>query len=242
MRICADPHVHTIASGHAHSTVLENAAAAIALGHSFVFLTDHAPSIPGAPGELYFHSLCKVLPESCAGLPLVRGCEVNLLNDQGELDLKDETLDRLEWVICSMHAPCIPPRDPDYHTRAWLKAAQNPRIDVIGHLGDQRFFCDYERAVRAFAENGKVVEINSHSFVVRPGSRENCPEIARLCAKYRVPVVVSSDAHFAERVGAFDHALRMLEEIRFPEELVLNADPGRFASFLSKRTGREFPL
>ena len=53
--------------------------------------------------------------------------------------------------------------------------------------------------------------------------------------KYGVPVVVSSDAHFAGCVGDFDEAVRMLEEIRFPEELVLNADSERFSAFAATK-------
>ena len=53
--------------------------------------------------------------------------------------------------------------------------------------------------------------------------------------KYGVPVVVSSDAHFAGCVGSFSHALAMLESIHFPEELILNADEERFAQVLRRK-------
>ena len=57
MNIIADTHTHTIASGHAHSTVMENAAEAARMGHKFLVIADHAPQIPGAPTELYFRSM-----------------------------------------------------------------------------------------------------------------------------------------------------------------------------------------
>ena len=74
-------------------------------------------------------------------------------------------------------------------------------------------------------------------FTVRPGAHYNCREIARCCAKYQVPVVVSSDAHFCMDVGNVAASVAMLEEIGFPEELVLNADYDRFLEVVRKKTG-----
>jgi putative hydrolase len=242
MNIIADTHTHTIASGHAHSTVMENAAEAARMGHKFLVIADHAPQIPGAPTELYFRSMRNVLPESALGVYLLRGCEVNILDENGALDLPPDVLDRLDVVIASMHTLTFPPADEVTHTRAWLAVAKNPSVDIIGHAGDGRYPFDHEAAIRAFKENGKVVEINAHSFKVRKGSHENCRTIARLLKKYEVPVVVSTDAHFATFVGKMDAALELLRDVDFPEELVLNADARRFADWLFQKTGRTFDV
>jgi putative hydrolase len=240
MRIIADTHTHTIASGHAHSTLLENAAEAARLGHRFLVSSDHAPGIPGAPTKLYFRSMRNMLPESALGVYLIRGCEVNILDDAGALDLPQDILDRLDLVIASMHTLTFKPADSETHTRAWLSIAANPQVDIIGHAGDGRYFFDHEPVIRAFAEHGKVVEINAHSFRVREGSYENCRAIARLMKKYDVPAVVSSDAHFAHFVGKVDAALAVLRDVDFPEELVLNADTARFARWVEQKSGRTF--
>ncbi len=242
MNIICDTHTHTIASGHAHSTVLENAAEAARMGHRFLVISDHAPKIPGAPTELYFRSMKHVLPESALGVYLLCGCEVNVLDETGALDLPSEILDELDVVIASMHTPTFPPKDAEAHTRAWLAVAENPSVDIIGHAGDGRFAFDHERVIPAFKANGKVVEINDHSFKVRKGSYENCRAIARLLKKYEVPVVVSTDAHFAPFVGKAEASLEALRDVDFPEELVLNADARRFADWLSKKGGRVFDL
>lgn len=242
MNIICDTHTHTIASGHAHSTVLENAAEAARMGHKFLVISDHAPKIPGAPTELYFRSMRNVLPESALGIYLIRGCEVNVLDGDGSLDLPGDTLDRLDLVIASMHTLTFPPADVETHTRAWLAVAKNPSVDIIGHAGDARFAFDHERVIPAFKEYGKVVEINAHSFKVRQGSYENCRAIARLLKKYEVPVVVSTDAHFAPLIGKAEASLEALRDVDFPEELVLNADAARFANWVSAKSGRTFDL
>ena len=73
------------------------------------------------------------------------------------------------------------------------------------------------------------------SFAIRKGSRENCTEIARLCKKYQVPIVVDSDSHIEYTVGCVDNALEMLEEIGFPEELVVNSSRERLDEYFRGR-------
>lgn len=50
MRFEADTHSHTLASGHAYSTIKEMAAAAEAKGLKALALTEHAPKMPGTCG------------------------------------------------------------------------------------------------------------------------------------------------------------------------------------------------
>lgn len=238
MKIIADTHTHTIACQHAYSTLLENVAWAKKIGLPIIASTEHAPSIPGAPHEWYIRNQ-KAYPEVIDGVVVLKGVEANIMDFDGSLDVEPKHLQKLDWVIASLHPACVDPGTAEDHTRAYLAVAANPDVDVIGHCGDQRFPFDYEAGVRAFGENGKIVEINNHSFLSRPGSEENCREIALLCKKYRVPVVVNSDAHFAMEIGAFPHALAMLEAIDFPEDLVLNADYDRFMDLARKKSGRK---
>ena len=111
--------------------------------------------------------------------------------------------------------------------------AKDPRVRVIGHCGMQSFRFDYEKVIPEFGRYGKLVEINNNSFRVRKSAVANCREIAKLCKKFEVPVIVNSDAHFCTQVGKAEQALRMLEEIGFPEELVVNSSWERFEAYLS---------
>ena len=80
------------------------------------------------------------------------------------------------------------------------------------------------------------MEINSHSFEVRASYIPNCQEIARLCMKYRVPVIVNSDAHFSASVLDCSAGLQMLEDMGFPEKLVVNSSVERFSEYLRAHT------
>lgn len=237
MKIVADTHTHTLASGHTYSTVLENIRAAQEAGLSFLCVTEHGPAMYDGPKQSFFSSL-HTIPDVVEGVIVLKGAEVNVTGYNGELDLPEPLLSRLDWVIASCHGPVCPPATVREHTRGWIKIAENPNVDVIGHCGDGRYPFELEAVIRSFKEHGKIVEINAHSFQVRPGSAFNCRQIARCCAKYDVPVVVSSDAHFCLNVGEVGEAVEMLEEIGFPERLILNADYERFLEEARRRTGR----
>jgi putative hydrolase len=160
------------------------------------------------------------------------------MDEEGTLDIDDHILAGLEWVIASMHTPCIKPSTKENHTKAWLNIAKNPHVDVIGHCGDGRYDFDHETVIKAFKEYGKIVEIDNGSFGSRPHTESNCAEIARWCKRLEVPIVVDSDAHFAANIGVFDKAIKILTEIDFPERLIINTDVERFEQIVAqKRAG-----
>ena len=237
LQIIADTHTHSLAVDHAYSTVRENSVAAAEKGLQFLAVTEHGPALSGAPTRMHFSNL-RTLPRRLSGVVLLKGAEVNILDYDGTLDLEDPLLEKLEWVIASMHIFTLQPGTAAEHTRAWMRIANNPLVDVIGHCGDGRYPFDHKSVIREFAATGKIVEINNHSFGGRPGSAENCREIALLCAEYGVPVVTSSDAHFFTQIGEFGASMKLLEEIGFPPELVLNADYDRFLEVARRTSGK----
>ena len=119
-----------------------------------------------------------------------------------------------------MHGPCFAPATEQEHTRAWMKVAENPHVDVIGHCGRGNYPFDHEKVIRAFKEYGKIVEINN-ATLQKSANHAACADIARVCKRLEVPVVVNSDAHFAARIGVFDQAVALLEEVDFPKKLII---------------------
>lgn len=235
MNFAADLHMHTIASTHAYSTLEEMAAAARRRGLRAIAITDHGVTMPGAPGKWYFHNL-KVVPHVLDGLLLLRGQETNVIDYDGHVDLEENCKGDLDWVVASIHDGCMPQDEsptPEKVTHLWEAVCKNPLVHVIGHCGSPRFAFDYERVIPQFGAAGKLVELNEGTFHSRPKSVSNCRTILALCKAYRVPVVVDSDAHFSSLVGVFPNAEKLLEELDFPEELVVNADFERLKTYLS---------
>ncbi len=236
--VVADMHCHTVASNHAFSTVLENVLYAKKNGLKLIAITDHGPQLPDAPHEYYFFNL-RVLPRQIEGVYILKGIESNVLDYNGNVDVPQDYVEKLEWVIASMHTPVLLSGTEADHTSAWLGVCKNKYVDVIGHSGTQMFKCDYERVVQEFKVTNKIVEINSNSFEIREGAKVNCKQIAKLCKKYEVPVIVNSDTHFAFNIGKVDAALKMLSEIEFPEKLIINSDFDKLVDSIKRIRGRD---
>lgn len=237
MHLIADTHTHTVASTHAYSTLSELVRAAAERGLYALAVTDHGGAMPGAPGPWYFQNL-KILPRRMEGVLVLRGEETNVIDFDGNTDLAEEDAPSLDWIVASIHDVTMTDKNPTVEktTNAWLKIARDPRVNVIGHSGFQEFRYDYEAVLPVFAENGKLVELNESTFTGRRQSVANCTAIMKLCKKLGVPVVVNSDAHFSALVGRFPQSLRLLDEIGFPEELVVNSSAERFRAYLRRYT------
>lgn len=239
MQIVADLHTHTNVSTHAYSSLEEMVRGAKRAGLSAIAITNHAPAMKDGAHQWHFANL-DIVPRVIDGVIVLRGAELNILPPNGGVDpIEHRYLRHLDYAVASFHDDCFPPATIDVHTRALENILANPYVTTMGHLGTESFAFDQERIISRCNEYGKIVEINNNSLAIRKGSRENCLAIAKLCKKYEVPVVVTSDAHISYMVGKVGDALRLLEEAAFPEELVLNADLKRLADYFKKIRGIE---
>ena len=224
LKITADLHCHTIASGHAYSTAEEVIRAAAAAELEAVAITDHGPNLQKLLPEWYFSNM-RVFPKKAHGVEIFRGIEANIIDDAGTLDAGPDMLKNLNFVIASCHMPTISGPDAGYFTAACVGAMRNPIVNVMGHPDDGRMPVNYPELVRAAAETNTLLELNNHSLsplAPRLNAPENLREMLRHCRKQGVPVVVSSDAHISFSVGSFGHSLALIKEMEFPKELVAN--------------------
>ena len=234
MQIVADLHTHTIASTHAYSTVSEMARGAKARGLIAIAITDHGPDMTDGPHEWHFSNL-DILPRQIDGVTVIRGIEFNI-RPGGVLDqISEKSLRPVEFALASFHENCFAPSTKAMHTEALEAGLYDPRVNALGHPGNAHYDFDQEYIISRCNEFGKLVEINSNSFAIRQGSKENCTAIARLCKQYEVPIVVNSDSHIENRVGYVDNAMAMLEEIGFPEELIVNSSRERLDTYFRSR-------
>lgn len=234
MKIVVDTHTHTISSGHAYSTVQELAREAKDKGIQMFAVTDHGPAMEGAPRYVHFWNL-KAIPEKLYGVRVIKGVEANIIDYGGKLDLPDEVLSRLNFVIASLHDICILPGTVEENTSAFISVLKNPYVDAIGHPGNPKFQVDIDRVVKAAKEYDKLIEINNHSFYVRSGCEANCMHFARKCKEYGVRIVCGSDAHISFDIGKFENVYKLLEEAGVPEELVLNTGADKIEEYLRQK-------
>ena len=242
MKTLIDVHTHTIASGHAYSTVQEMAQAAASKGIQILGITEHAPSLPGTCTPIYFRNL-HVVPREMYGVKLLMGAELNILDTKGSLDLDEHYYrDYLDLRIAGIHQLCYESGTPEENTQGMIEVIRNPWVQIISHPGDGTAELLFEPIVRAAKEAQTLLEINSSSLIPsrhKAQARPNTLEILRLCKELRVPIILGSDAHISFSVGDYRYALPLLEETHFPEELVVNDKPDFFLDYIAK-THRTF--
>lgn len=234
MKILVDLHTHTVSSGHAYSTITENAQAAAKRGITMIAMTDHGPAMPGGPHEYHFGNQ-RVIPDYLHGVRILKGIEANIIDAAGTLDLPVERLKRLDIVLAGLHTRCAPNGGRAANTAMLIAAMQNPLLDVIVHPGNPEYPLDVAAVVEAARNFDVALEINNSSLKQsRCGSRPGCLELARAAYQAGAKLVVGTDSHFADAVGDFDATLELLEEAGVPVDYILNTMPERVLAHLER--------
>ena len=236
MKYLSDLHTHSIVSGHAYTTLLENINYCAEKGIKVLGTSEHAPSMPGAPHYWYFGNL-KVVPRVINGVTILKGCEANILDIEGSLDMSDEASKNLDYMIASFHEPVFKPRSREENTLAILNVMDKyDKVEILGHLGNPNYQLNYETIIKKAKEKDIMIEINNSSLLgsSRIGSDVNCKKVALLCKEIGTKVILTSDAHINTCIGVFNKGIELLNEIQMPEELVMN-DPEKLIAHLKSK-------
>ncbi len=236
MNVALDVHTHTVASGHAYSTLQEMVKSAKEKGLQILGITDHGPSIRGACNPVYFNNF-HVIPRNIEGVKILMGCEINILNANGSLDLPDKTIDKLDIRIAGIHQSCFTSGTIVENTQGIINVIKNPKIDIISHPADGSAELLLEPIVQAAKENRILLEINNSSLNPNRGKAhawDKNRELVRLCKKYELMVIMGSDAHISFDVANYNYVYQLLEEENFPMSLVVNDKPDLFLKHLQR--------
>ena len=236
MKYLSDLHTHSIVSGHAYTTLLENINYCAEKGIKVLGTSEHAPSMPGAPHYWYFGNL-KVVPRVINGVTILKGCEANILDIEGSLDMSDEASKNLDYMIASFHEPVFKSRSREENTLAILNVMDKyDKVEILGHLGNPNYQLNYETIIKKAKEKDIMIEINNSSLLgsSRIGSDVNCKKVALLCKEIGTKVILTSDAHINTCIGVFNKGIELLNEIQMPEELVMN-DPEKLIAHLKSK-------
>lgn len=235
MKTVADLHVHTIASGHAYSTIMENARVAHEKGLQLIAITDHGPAMPGvAP---YYFANMRILPSFIHGVRVLRGVEANIIDADGNLDMEDNLLERLDIVLGGFHRDCLESGSEEDNTRTLIKTMASGRVDIIVHPGNPAFPIDARQAAHAAKEFNVLLEFNNSSLggAVRRGSHGNCLALATAIAEVGGTVALGSDAHYCASVGELGEAVLLAKEVGLRAEQVINTSLAAIDKFLCSR-------
>lgn len=237
MDIKTDLHTHTLVSQHAYSTVIENVKYAAENGVEAIAVTDHAPGTPDGAHDWHFGCLTDFIPETVYGVRVFKGAELTFQNTNGDIDLPESILKKLDIVIASIHSVAFNTKTSDEYTTVLLRAIENPYIDIMGHIDRVKSGADYDLVAKEAAKHNKIIELNEHSFNNDSGA-ENAAralELMTACKKYGTMISVDSDAHFCTLIGNYPHAKELLEKISFDEKNIVNRSLDSVNKYLSSR-------
>ena len=245
MKLVLDVHNHTIASGHAYSTIQEYADEAQKAGLSLIAITDHAPAMPNSAGEFYFLNF-RIIPREIKGVKIMMGVELNIMDKSGRVDLNEQFFKDYSPNIASFHYPCYKFSKDDMTeeerseeiTAAIMNIMDNPLIHILGHPGDPKYPFDIEKVVKKSLETGTLLEINNANLITdnsnfsRQGADAAMLKILKICKKTGCPIVLGSDAHFSSLTGKFEQSVELLKKAKFPYKLVANRSVDYFLGLL----------
>ena len=212
-------HCHSTWSADGKATIEEMARAAAARGYEFLCLTDHSHYLREGRIEQQWAEIDQVNGR-LESFTVLRGVEANI-NAKGVVDVPDEILAQLDWVVASLHTSLD--RDP---TERLLAAIDNPNVDCIGHLTGRRISrrpgadLDIARVMERAAETGTALEING-----QPDRLDMRDVQARLAGEAGVAIPVTTDAHSTESLAYAELGIGQARRAWLTKEQVLNTRP-----------------
>ncbi len=231
-------HVHT-AYSDGKETIEEMAASAQKLGFEYLGIADHSRSAAYA-GGLGAEAVKKqrkevdALNRSLGGFTIFHGIESDILTD-GALDYPEEVLDIFDFVIASVHSNFG--LSEAQMTGRIIKAMENPYTTMLGHptgrllLAREPYRLDMHAVIGAAADNGTVIELNSH-----PHRLDIDWRILRNAKEKSVKIAVNPDSHDADGLTDYRYGVGIARKGWLCREDVINTMNAReMAAYLLKR-------
>jgi len=192
-----DLHAHTDWSD-GHASIEEMAAKAAEMGLEYIAVTDHTRALGIAGGldeERLMEQMGEVrrVDEARPEIRVLAGTECDILGD-GRLDIPDEVLAELDWVVAAVHSG-FKMNERAMTTRV-VEAIRNEHVDAIAHptgrLIQRRspYALDLDTVFEAAAEHGVMMEINCY-----PERLDLSDVNSRRAKEAGVKMTLGTDAH-----------------------------------------------
>ena len=199
--IIGDLHAHTKDSDGMNS-LEEMAYAAEKRGLRYIALTNHSKSLPVAHGldEKRFSELNKKIDafNEKSSIKILKGVELEILKD-GSLDLKNESLKELDFVIGAMHQNLN--MSGKELTARLIKAINSGMINTVAHPTDriigqrEGLKLDFDRVMEACKKNDVLLEIDGYP------ERSDLPfDLVKKAKAYSIKFSLGSDSHRTEHL------------------------------------------
>ena len=225
--IRGDLHVHSSWSD-GKATVVEMAAAARDRGYEYLAICDHTRNVRVVPG-LDADDVRRQADEIAAAndelapFRVLRGIECDILPD-GSLDLPDDVLAELDWVMASVHAGQRAPREEltartvEAMRHPAVRGLSHPKGRIINHRPENAL--DLDVVFEVALEEGVALEVNG-----LPDRLDLRDEHVRRAIEAGVPILASTDAHSVRGLGNMQLAVGTARRGWGQAEHILNTRP-----------------
>jgi len=231
--IKGDLHCHSDWDGGENS-IEEMAEAAKGMGHEYIGISDHTKFLKIENGlderkleqrnrEIDMLNLNGKLQVADGKFKILKGCEANILPD-GLIDIKDEALKKLDFVIAGVHSALKTPKEK--MTERIIKAMRNPNVDIISHPTGRilkrrdEYQIDFDKILRAARETKTILEINS------------CPERldlndqnVRRAKEAGVKMAINTDSHEKHQMRFMEFGVAQARRGWAEKEDIVNTKP-----------------
>ncbi|MEM4240106.1 MAG: DNA polymerase/3'-5' exonuclease PolX [Candidatus Woesearchaeota archaeon] len=226
--IKGDLHVHTNYSDGTN-TAEEMIQAAISQGYEYIALTDHSKSEHIAHGmeekrlAKYIAEIDRLKKRYSGKIHVLCGSEVNIMND-GSLDYSKKWLDRLDWVIGSVHSRFKSTEDE--MTKRIIRAIETGQMSVLGHptgrlIGTREpYAVNMEKVIEAARKNNVALEINA--FPLRLDLKDSH---IRLAVEAGAKLCIGTDSHNTNHLPVMKFGIAQARRGWAEEKDIINAMP-----------------
>jgi DNA polymerase (family 10) len=225
--IRGDVHMHTKETD-GRATLEEMAQAAHALGHQYIAITDHSKALAMTNGldekrAVEFAHRVREMDQRGLGLRVFSGLECDIRRD-GTMDLEDDALAELDFVIASVHSYLN--LEPAEMTDRFLRALECPHIKVIGHatgrqlLHREAYPFDFDAVATAAAKRKVMFEINSS-----PERLDLPPTLVRAAKAKGCKFTISTDSHHPKHLANMRYGVMVARRAWLEAGDILNTLP-----------------
>ncbi len=225
--IRGDLHTHSNWAGGKNS-IKEMAEAAIKMGYDYVGIADHTKFLRIEHGlnekqlERRNKEIDK-LNKKYTSFKILKGCEANILKD-GSIDIKDEALQKLDYVIAGIHSSMK--MDRQKMTERMIKAMKNPHVDIISHPTGRilkkrdEYQIDFDKILGAARATNTVLELNAW-----PERLDLNDQNVRKAKEAQVKIVINTDAHRKSQLGLMEFGIAQARRGWAEKKDVINCWP-----------------
>ena len=229
--IKGDLHCHSNWDGGANS-VEEMAEASQEMGYQYIGISDHTKflRIENGLDEKQLAQQRKEIDKInqrfkvySLKFRVLQGCEANIMPD-GSIDINDEALAKLDYVIAGVHSQMKMPKAQ--MTERIIRAMKNPNVDVISHPTGRllkkrdEYEIEFDKILRAAKQHKVVLEINGSPW--RMDLRDQNIKRAKEAG---VKMIINTDSHQKDQLSFIKYGISQARRGWAEKKDIINSQP-----------------